>query len=309
MHKYAQQQTSAKLYFDPRDGRYHKDKPVPTWRDYLLYLENAQSDGPTEKSLREMKEMVPIDILREEGYFPEGVKVTTDDIAMWPDIPGVNAFIDAYVPDKKTIQLAADGYGNVDRSAAAHEAGHSLQQFDDDYPYYSKPMDDPNLDVNYSIDSITNGPHMTDRLRSEIDAWDKAPGRYDTRMRDACLRGYMEDAAARWRWKAFAPVKWALLDFPGRPEVSEDFRQSFYKKINKPIERSGRALPSYYEHHAYDPSKYFPEVKEFWRTNSVPSAIPQLKKMMLDEYERWTSQYDDFGMGKKNSKIPQLKRL
>lgn len=92
--------------------------------------------------------------------------------------------------------------------------------------------------------------YKTDSIKSEEAAWDKASGPYDVNFRNLALNTYRKAVSDKWNLMA-------LRELASYDKSTEDA----LKRV-----RDG-----------YIPERYFPYLVDFWRTNSVPSAIRALK--------------------------------
>ncbi len=304
------------LYFNPEKGRYQLQPARPGTMSYLQFLANEVGEQwrAGNKFLKKPLDWADVSQLKSEGYFPEGPYWTRD---MPTEQHG-----GGFSPVPRMVSLPSrevDGKKQYPRSVVAHELGHvkTMSEKRDGflghipffrwkspmdvnkkkYPNYFKLGEDPKfLDTGSSLDSMTNGvdrAKMPDLLKGEVDAWDNAPGKYDSEIRENALDTYRGKLADDWR-------KYALSKLVGleMPSLEQGFNPMF---VNSALDRSYRmnqplkqvhygddTLEGFVPRKGYDPEKYFPEVREFWRTNSIDKARAHLEELKKheNEYER-----------------------
>lgn len=301
------------LRFSPRLGRYTSKPRVESYLQYLVDNRN-EIDHAAAKFKNQPLDWTPVEQLEQEGYFPEGPYWRTD---MFPNVSdkfqGLTGF---YMPSLGMLHVDTrkDSNGNtlLPRSIVAHEVGHvntaarkaggwrsripglrwknPATVFNRLYNRRFEEPFKPYVDPSYSIDTLTNGvdrASMPDILRSEVDAWDAASGKYDPAIRDAALGTYRANVADTWRNNALKQ----LMNYPS------DTPTSYFNSI---LENSRTRKVPVAGTKFRDPSKNtneydfvvgtgtyadHPDVAEFWRTNSFESARSALNEMNKKEQE------------------------
>jgi hypothetical protein len=293
------------LRYSPRLGRHISKPDVASYLEYLVNNRNETSDASA-KFMNQPLDWTPVAQLEREGYFPEGPYWRTDKV------PGLFGF---YSPYLGMLQLDSkkDAQGNtlLPRSIVAHEVGHANTVarkakgwrskipglrweypgaiWGRRYPGRSNPES-----IGYhgdSVDTLTNGvdrTKMPDLLRSEVDAWDLASGKYDPAIRDAALGTYRAYVADTWRNNALKE----LMNFSPRTPDSQ-----FNEVLRDSRRRKAPVVGDSFKDPAMNTNEYdyvvgtgaysdHPDVAEFWRTNTLDSARAALNKMNKEEQKK-----------------------
>lgn len=307
MNKVGYKNTRQNLRYSPRFGRYISKPDVASYLDYLVDNRN-ETMGASTKFMDQPLDWTPVEQLEREGYFPEGPYWRTDKV------PGLVGFYSPYL-GMLQIDPKKDSQGNtlLPRSIVAHEVGHAntvaskakgwrskIPGLRWEYPgaiwgrkYPTRMRRDgrPIVDYDYSVDTLTNGidrAKMPDLLRSEVDAWGAASGKYDPAIRDAALGTYRAYVADTWRNDALK----GLMNYPSdTPDLqfNNALKDSRIRKV--PVVGTKFRDPSMNTNeynYVVGTGVYsdHPDVSEFWRTNTLDSARAALNKMNQEEQKR-----------------------
>ena len=263
----------------------------PSSEEYLQFLDDNQNVAPTiYKHFQSLPvDWEDIDELNSEGYVPAAPN-TVDPMPM-PDVEAKQYGNAAFYPDAmvvKTVMRNKGGKWQRPKSLLAHEIGHSRDLTDpagivapsfvqqNKYPYMSlqRALEDPKIfNSGSSVDALTNGvstSNMPDILKAEVNAWERAPGGYDPSIREAALASYRETVADIWR--NYASTYFNNLYNGNSDDVSRLNVENWMRNQHKNTMDSAS-----------------PEVREFWRTNTVESArkfIDELRKRESDREVR-----------------------
>lgn len=301
------------LRFSPRLGRYTSKPRVESYLQYLVDNRNETAHAAA-KFRNQPLDWTPVEQLEREGYFPEGPYWRTDKFQGLTDkLQGMTGF---YWPGLGMLHVDTrkDSNGNtlLPRSIVAHEVGHANTVakkaegwrsripglrwknpaigFNRMYPERFGKHFEPYVDPSHSIDTLTNGvdrASMPDILRSEVDAWDAASGKYDPAIRDAALGTYRARVADTWRGNALKQ----LMNYPSdMPDLHFNSMLEDSRTRKVPVVGTKFRNPSM-NTNEYDfvvgTGTYadHPDVAEFWRTNSFESARSALNEMNKREQE------------------------
>ena len=261
-----------KMYFNPEIGRYQTSPAKPSVMSHLSYLVRHTEDSvDADKALKNY----PLDwadfaTLKREGYIRDDIADLRTTHESFKDEPRYDMLKNEvvvpfrYKPGIKTDVLGRDQM-QLPRSIVAHEYGHAKDLHRTRKSWFGLinkkippvrvarnkyPDSDLDTPMFYSVESLTNGTHYVPKIRAEEAAWDNASGPYDVNLRDLALNTYRKGVSDKWNLRALEEL--ASYDYSAKNAL---------EKV-----RDG-----------YIPEKYFPDLIDFWRTNSVHSAIKSLE--------------------------------
>jgi hypothetical protein len=263
-----------KMYFNPETGRYQTTPAKPSVMSHLNYLARHTQDlVDADNAFRNHPfDWTDFATLKREGYILDDIadlRTTHEHDRSRYDLHKNEVVVPfRYKPGIKTYVLGRDQM-QLPRSILAHEYGHAKDLHRTRKAWLgliNKKISPirvcmqkyrnlhPGLTMFYSVESLTNGTHKVPTIRAEEAAWDKASGPYDVNIRDLALNTYRKEVSDKWNLRALEEL--ASYDYSTKDAL---------KRV-----RDG-----------YIPERFFPDLVDFWRTNSVPSAINALTKQKV----------------------------